>query len=164
MVEGLSHECDRMRGWISAELDGELSDFESVLLQSHVRECDSCGRFRMDTAAFSAALRAAPHEALSRQVAVSHRRRRVLQPVRVPAVAAVAVSAIALSVVFASLHSGSIIGRENQAVAGSAFDDQDVRQLQLQRRQAEFAQLLARRAKAREAAVDIPRDSGFVNP
>lgn len=150
-----------MRAWISAELDGELSEFESVLLRGHLGRCDSCSTFKADAARFAVALRGAPLEPVSRPIAVPHRRRIALQPHRVPAVAALAVATIALGGVVASLHPGAIPVRPNPSVAGGA-DNQDVRALQLLSAKAALAQLRIRRAQVQSA--QIPRHSGFQNP
>lgn len=156
-----------MRAWISAELDGELSEFESVLLRGHLDRCHSCSTFKADAASFAVALRGAPLEPVSRPIAIPHRRRIALQPLRVPAVAALAVATIALGGVFASLHPGAIPVRPspgaipvrlNPSVAGAA-DDQDVRALQLLSAKAALAQLRIRRAQVQSA--QIPRHSGF---
>lgn len=152
-----------MRAWISAELDGELSEFESVLLRGHLGRCDSCSTFKADAATFAAALRSAPLEPMSRPVAVSHRRRIALQPLRVPAVAALAVSTIAFGGLFASLHSGAIL-REPTPSSAAAFDDQDLHQLQRLKVQAILAQLRVRRAKATSASTQISPHTGFQNP
>ena len=148
-----------MRAWISAELDGELSEFESILVDGHVSRCGACGDFRTDGAEIATRLRAAPPELPSRPIAVPRGRRRLLQPVRVPAVAAAAVLAVTLGGVFASLHSAEIVGGRSTS-AETAFENN--RDVQLQRKQAANAALRARRAVARSAAVPIPRRRGFI--
>ena len=154
-----------MRAWISAELDGELSEFESILLRGHLGRCEGCSAFRADSAAFAAVLREAPLEQMSRPVNVSLRRRiAALQPLRAPAAAALAVSMIAVGGLFASLHSGTIL-RESNRSSAAAFDDQGVRQLQRLKSQTVLAQLRIRRAaQAAPAASQIPRHPGFQNP
>jgi hypothetical protein len=153
-----------MRAWISAELDGELSEFESILLRGHLVSCEGCSAFRADAAAFAAALRDAPLEQMSRPVNVSLRRRIALQPLRAPAAAALAVSMIAAGGLFASLHSGTILRESERSSAAAALDDQDLHQLQRLKSQAALAQLKLRRAQALPAASRIPRRPGFQNP
>jgi predicted anti-sigma-YlaC factor YlaD len=163
-VYARSHDCDRIRSWISAALDGELSELESALVQGHLRTCASCSRFEAGAAALTKALRAAPLERPTARIAVP-RRRRLLEPLRVPAVAALAVSAIALGGLFASLHSGSVVsGSSSNRNGGAVFDDQSFRQLHLQSREVARAQLRARRAQEIAAALQVPRHPGFVNP
>jgi anti-sigma factor RsiW len=149
-----------VRGWISAELDEELSDFEAILLRSHLQGCDACATFKAEVASFTAALRCASLEPLSRPIAVRPRRRLAVQPLRVPAVAALAVSAIALGSMFASLNFGAFRGGPSPRSGLTAFDDQSLRQLQLRRDGAVLAQLRLRQA----AFNQIPRHPGPVNP
>ncbi|HZP71753.1 MAG TPA: zf-HC2 domain-containing protein [Gaiellaceae bacterium] len=40
--------CDRARFWISLQLDGVLSEFESALLEQHVGRCADCHAFKSD--------------------------------------------------------------------------------------------------------------------
>jgi len=152
-----------MRAWISAELDGELSEFESILLRDHLARCERCSAFRADAGPFAAALREAPLEQMSRPVNVSLRRRIAFQPLRAPAAAALAVSMIAVGGLFASLHSGTIL-RDSERSSAAAFDDQDLRQLQRLKAPAALAELRLRRAQALPATSQIPRRPGFQNP
>lgn len=152
-----------MRAWISAELDGELSEFESILLRGHLRRCEGCSAFSADAGAFAAALREAPLEQMSRPVNVSLRRRIAFQPLRAPAAAALAISMIAVGGLFASLHSGTILP-ESERPSAAAFDDQDLHQLQRLKSQTILAQLRIRRDQAAKATSQIPRHTGFVNP
>jgi predicted anti-sigma-YlaC factor YlaD len=160
MVRERPQKCERARAWISAELDGELSEFESVLLLSHLGQCVSCSTFRADTSTFSAALRDAPPEPMSRPVSVSRRRRIAFQPLRVPAVAALAISMIAVGGLFESLHTGALFPQSTRSSV-AAFDDQDLHQLQLVKGQAALAQLRIRRAEVQPA---LSRHTGFQNP
>lgn len=163
MVREGPQKCDRMRAWISAELDGELSEFESILLRGHLGRCEGCSAFRADAAAFAAVLRGAQLEQMSRPVNVSLRRRIALQPLRAPAAAALAISMIAVGGLFASLHSGTILP-ESERPSAAVFDDQDLHQLQRLKSQTILAQLRIRRDQAAAATSQIPRHTGFVNP
>lgn len=163
MVRERPQKCDRMRAWISAELDGELSEFESVLLHGHLVVCEGCSAFRADAVTFAAALRDSPLETMSRPVNVSRRRRIAFQPLRAPAAAALAISMIAVGGLFASLHSGTILP-ESERPSAASFDDQDLHQLQRLKSQTILAQLRIRRDQAATAASQIPRHTGFVNP
>jgi predicted anti-sigma-YlaC factor YlaD len=161
MVLARSQKCERMRGSISAELDGELSEFESIRLRGHLRVCASCQAFKADSERFATALRSAPLEPLSRSVSVPSRRRHVMH-LRVPVAAAVAVSMIAAGGLFEALHSGSVIS-ESAASGGAVTDNRvDYRAMAHRQQQANFAQLFARRAEL--AANRIPRHPGFQNP
>jgi hypothetical protein len=151
-----------MRAWISAELDGELSEFESILLRGHLVGCDSCRTFKYDAAAFAGALRDAPLESMSRPVVVSRRSRLTLRPIRVPGVAALAALMLASGGLFTSLHSGAILPEAKTGSSG-VVDDQDVHELQRMNAVAALAQLRLRR-ETMPAAVQIPRTTGFQNP
>src|SRR3954465_12934629 len=105
MVQARSQKCDRMRSAISAELDGELSEFESIRLRGHLRVCASCQAFKADSERFATALRSAPPEPPGRAGSVPARRGHAMH-LRVPVAAAVAVSMIAAGGLFEALHSG----------------------------------------------------------
>jgi predicted anti-sigma-YlaC factor YlaD len=145
-----------MRGSISAGIDGELSEFESILLRGHLNRCGSCRTFKADAERFATAMRGAPLEPLTRAVAVPSRRRKLVS-LRVPAAAAVAVSMIVFGGVFESLHSSAVIHASQPS--GAAFDSQGLRLLQLQQTQRTNNQLAVRRAQTQ--ASQIPRHPGF---
>src|SRR2546430_413831 len=83
MVRARSQECERVRASVSAALDGELSEFESLLVRAHLGRCDTCREFEASAQLSTTALRAAPLEPLSRPLALPSRRRRGLG-LRVP--------------------------------------------------------------------------------
>jgi anti-sigma factor RsiW len=160
MVLARSQKCDRMRSSISAELDGELSEFEAIRMRGHLRVCASCQAFKADAERFATTLRSAPLEPLSRSVTVPSRRRRAMH-LRVPVAAAVAVSMIAAGGLFEALHSSPVIS-ESSAHGALADNRMDYRALNYRQQQANFSQLFARRAEL--AANRIPRHPGFQNP
>ena len=93
--------CERARQWVSAELDGRLSEFEHALLNGHIRSCAECSAFRASAVGFTEQLRAAPLERLEQPVSVSYSRRRI--PFRLaPAAAALAVAAVGLGSILTS--------------------------------------------------------------
>jgi anti-sigma factor RsiW len=161
MVPARSQKCDRMRSSISAELDGELSEFEAIRLRGHLRVCASCQAFKADAERFATALRSAPMEPLSRSVALPSRRRRAMH-LRVPVAAAVAVSMIAAGGLFEALHSSSVISESSARGASLTDSRMEYRALNLRQKEANFKQLFARRAEL--AANRIPRHPGFQNP
>jgi predicted anti-sigma-YlaC factor YlaD len=88
--------CDRAREYSSRSLDGELSDFERALLETHLERCEPCRAYAVELAEIVARLRTAPLEALPHPVALPSRRRvriRALQGAAAVAAAAVAVTA-----------------------------------------------------------------------
>lgn len=93
--------CDRAREWAIADVDGELSTFEHVLLGAHLAECAACREFQASVSGFTGMLRSAPLETLERPIAISRIRRRV--SVRLaPAVAAMAITVVGLGSILAS--------------------------------------------------------------
>jgi predicted anti-sigma-YlaC factor YlaD len=94
-------QCERARQWVSAEVDGRLSEFEQALLEGHVQTCPDCTSFRAGVRQFTQELRAAPLDRLEQPVAISRVRRRFSFRVA-PAVAALAVTAVGLGSILAS--------------------------------------------------------------
>lgn len=91
--------CDRARAWAALAPDGELSEFDQKLLDSHLDHCDACADFAVQVAAVAAGLRAASLEPLSHPISVpGWRRRSVYARARaVGAVAAVALMALGVA-------------------------------------------------------------------
>src|SRR5436190_6528538 len=85
-------ECDSVREWASLQLDGELSEFERVLMDAHFAVCADCTQFRESIAGFTSELRAVALEPSERPVVV-RRARRAISFRRVPAAAAAVVVA-----------------------------------------------------------------------
>lgn len=88
------HLCERARFWASLQLDGELSELESALLDAHLARCAGCRAVADSFDASTTALRAAPLERVA-PVAVNLPRspRRLLATISVAAVLVVAVVA-----------------------------------------------------------------------
>lgn len=86
--------CERARTYASLALDGELSDFERVLLDSHLAGCAACSAFSADVGATTAALRAAAFESLERPLQLPVRVRAGLRRLHVGAAAAVLVTIV----------------------------------------------------------------------
>ena len=93
--------CDRARQWATADLDGELSRFERVLLSAHLADCPSCREFTAGIGGFTAMLRTAPPESLERPIEIGRLRRRLGLRLA-PAVAAMAVTVVGLGSILAS--------------------------------------------------------------
>jgi anti-sigma factor RsiW len=159
MVSGRSQECERMRGSISASLDGELSEFEAIRLNAHLDGCDSCREFEASARLSTTALRAAPLEQLSRPIAVPSRRSRIAFPARVPAAAAAAVLMVVFGGVFESLHGGTAI---SPPAAAASENGADLRAIAKRQQQANLDQLLVRRAQFQSNR--IVRHPGFQAP
>jgi predicted anti-sigma-YlaC factor YlaD len=156
MVRGRSQECERTRASVSAALDGELSELESLRMRAHLNGCDGCREFAEYAEFSTTALRLAPLEPLSHPLALPPRRRRGLG-VRVPSAAAAAVLMVAFGGVFETLHGGAA------KPSTAAFDNrQDMQAIANRQKQANFQHLLVLRAQYESN--QIPRHPGFQNP
>src|SRR5205809_4020229 len=101
-------ECDRARQWISAGLDGELSEFEGVLLEGHLAACKACTAFLVETRSLTNELRNTPMEHFDVRVAARKRRRIAFR--LSPVAASLAVVAVGVGSVLASVRVGSFVG------------------------------------------------------
>ena len=156
MVRGRSQECERTRASISAALDDELCELESLRVRAHLDACDVCREFEASAQFSTTALRMAPLEPLTRPLALPSRRKRAVG-VRVPSAAAAAVLMVAFGGLFESLHGGAA------KPSAIAFDNrQDMLAIAKRQQQANNLQLLARRAMFE--ANRIPRHPGYQNP
>jgi anti-sigma factor RsiW len=102
-MEVHARSCDRSAEFVSLELDGELSLFESALLRRHLDRCEQCAAYARRVKATTELVRAAPLEPM-RVPAVWHVPRRSWRVVRSAAVTA-AVAAAAIWLAVASLQS-----------------------------------------------------------
>ena len=98
--------CDRAREWASLGLDGELSDFERVLLDSHLRRCPACAAYVVEIGAITEAIRATELEPLAIPVVLPLRRRISYRGIVLQAGAAAA-AALALTVGLATQGASS---------------------------------------------------------
>ena len=81
-MEVISLMCERARRWSSLRVDGELSELESALLDSHLARCSSCRAFARgaeDVAALLSAARLERPAPLALVVSSSRRSRHALQ-------------------------------------------------------------------------------------
>jgi len=69
--------CERAHVWISLELDGELAEVESGLLDRHLATCEECVGYRDRASAFTTELRAAPTVPFRSNVTMLRRRRHI---------------------------------------------------------------------------------------
>lgn len=91
--------CERARSWAALAPDGELSELEHKLLESHLARCGACSHFAVEVATLAAELRTAALQPLPRPVALPvWQRRRAYAGMRaVGAAAAVAVMALGIA-------------------------------------------------------------------
>ena len=52
-------QCERARAWVSLWADGELSELESALLDTHLAGCGECRSFARDAEELTVVLRGA---------------------------------------------------------------------------------------------------------
>src|SRR4051812_39020637 len=55
-------ECARASEWVSLRLDGQLSEFEELLLEAHLERCPDCRAYAANVDGLTRALRATPLE------------------------------------------------------------------------------------------------------
>jgi putative zinc finger protein len=96
-------ECAQARESASAELDRELTEFDCVRLEAHLRDCAECRAYADGLAAVTATLRDTPLERPEIPVFVSRRR-------RIPAIAAVAAVALVAAAAGSSFALGRVLG------------------------------------------------------
>jgi predicted anti-sigma-YlaC factor YlaD len=138
------HRCDRIREWISLELDGELSRIERALVDRHLAVCGDCTDFAAEVRGFTQALRAESLEPLARPIELPTRRRRSVRPPQVAAAAAVALIAVGIGSLSNSLLDGRVGARITPA-AGMRVDDKDqLRARQMQELTERIAQISPR--------------------
>jgi Putative zinc-finger len=91
VASGDGRDCERIRASISAALDGELSELESIRAHEHVERCPSCAAFQADADRLTTTLRTTPPEPVGRPLAVPpeggsalplHERRSSEEPLR----------------------------------------------------------------------------------
>jgi anti-sigma factor RsiW len=151
-----------MRALVSAELDGELSDFESTSVRAHLGGCVACSAFKRDVARFTDELRGEPLHFMDTPVVIQPKRRVALQPFRMPAVAALAVSAIALGTLFETLHSRNAVTQPSFSPPSARDLARDSQAIQRYKRTTALAQL--RRISGHQAHFTPPNSTPSLNP
>ena len=107
--------CERNRAQVSLLLDGELSELEGRMLDSHVAQCPSCAEFRLSVTTFTESLRAAPFEELGTPIVVHRRRVISMSRLQVGVAAVLALAALGLGTRLQS-EPGSSASLEARAV------------------------------------------------
>ena len=88
--------CERVRKQVSLLLDGELSELEARMVESHVLRCADCAEYRAHVTTFTEALRDAPLEVLRTPVVIERRRAVSIVRIQVGVAAALALAALGL--------------------------------------------------------------------
>jgi anti-sigma factor RsiW len=119
--------CNREREWISLALDGELSEFEQIVMSAHLERCADCRAFAADLRSFTTSLRDAATEPLDTRVWVgdpSRSRRAARLRLRVAPVASVAAALTAAFVGLTSvLDRSGVRGSSDVALVGAPLVD-----------------------------------------
>jgi hypothetical protein len=115
--------CDRAREYASLRLDGELSDFERALLDSHLERCPSCRVFADDLVGVTDRLRNAPLEQPSISVTLPSRRFVALRRIQVGAAAAAVVSVVGIGSLFGLLQSNATTPANGAGKYGSMANE-----------------------------------------
>ena len=117
-----SNDCDQAREAASARLDGELSELESVRLETHLQSCESCRAVVLALAGATTLIRETPSEAPGRPFVLPSRpsRRRSLS--LQTAVAASALLAAASFSLGRALHPRSGGGEPTTTSTAAASD------------------------------------------
>jgi predicted anti-sigma-YlaC factor YlaD len=102
----LGNACRIPREHISLHLDGELSEFEQIALDAHLRQCASCRDYEASLADVTSRLRTAPLEQPAFPVVLPHRSRFHV-PVRAGQAAAAAVVVAVIGFAAAGVTPGS---------------------------------------------------------
>jgi anti-sigma factor RsiW len=92
--------CERSREWASLRLDGQLSTFETALLDRHLRRCPACRAFAAAATIQTQLLRSAPLEEPLRGVTLPERSSRPVRRGAAGALGALVAAAAAAAVLF----------------------------------------------------------------
>jgi predicted anti-sigma-YlaC factor YlaD len=111
-VRPLHGDCERARQWISAGLDGELSEFEGALLEGHLAACKSCTAFLVETRSLTNELRSVPMEPFAVRLPARRRPRIALR--LSPVAASLAVVAVGIGSILASVRVGPFVGNASR--------------------------------------------------
>jgi predicted anti-sigma-YlaC factor YlaD len=124
-------ECDAMRELVSASLDGELSELETVRLEAHLSSCRACTAYAASARETSRLLRATPLEDLSHPIVLPRRRLAVARKLQfAAAAAAVAVIAGLSAAVGTVSQAPRTQARTTATPSNLRFPDQELRMLQ----------------------------------
>ena len=99
-------DCDRMRGVISACLDGEVSEVERATLDAHRAACADCRAYSAGLAETARLLRATPLEELSFPIVLPSHRLRLARTMQLGAAAAAVVATVFFGVTVGTSPNG----------------------------------------------------------
>jgi hypothetical protein len=111
--------CDRARTYVSLRLDNELSEFERVLLDSHLESCGSCRAFSAEVSDITAELRSGELERLERPLVLPSRVHAGFRRIQLGAAAAVVVTIVGAGALVGSVRSPVEQPRFHSSSAGA---------------------------------------------
>jgi len=114
--------CERVRGQISLDLDGELSQLERVMVAHHLEHCAGCNTFRDGVVAFTSEIRQATLEAPTHPIAIP-RLRRARFELRAAALSVGAVAASIALLLGVGLGEKNLFGNGSKDSARPAYLD-----------------------------------------
>jgi anti-sigma factor RsiW len=104
--------CARVREQVSLELDGELSQLEARMLETHLDRCPRCAAYAADVRDFTDRMRTAPRALMQRPVVVRRPRRLTAVRLQIGAAAGLALAALGLGAQLAATpEHGSSLAR-----------------------------------------------------
>jgi predicted anti-sigma-YlaC factor YlaD len=99
-------DCERVRGVISASLDGEGSEVEQATADAHLAVCSDCRAYAASLAETARMLRATPLEELSFPIVLPSHRLRLARTMQLGAAAAAVAATVFLSVTLGTNQNG----------------------------------------------------------
>ena len=111
-------DCDRMRGVISACLDGEVSEVERATLDAHLPACADCRAYSAGLAETARLLRATPLEELSFPIALPSHRLRLARTIQLGAAAAAVAASVLISITVGTSPNRGLTSLSASAASG----------------------------------------------
>jgi predicted anti-sigma-YlaC factor YlaD len=113
-------DCERVRGLISASLDGEVSEVEQATADAHLAVCAECQAYAASLAATSRLLRATPLEELDFPIVLPSHRLRLARTMQLGAAAAAVAATVFLSVTVGTTQNSGLSPLSASAASGPA--------------------------------------------
>ena len=114
-------DCERMRGVISACLDGEVSEVERATLDVHLAACADCRAYSAGLAETARLLRATPLEELSFPIALPGHRLRLARTIQLGAAAAAVAASVLISITVGTSPNSGLTSLSASAASGPAY-------------------------------------------
>jgi predicted anti-sigma-YlaC factor YlaD len=113
-------DCERVRGVISASLDGEVSEVEQATADAHLAGCADCRAYAANLEATSRLLRATPLEELDFPIVLPSHRLRLARTMQLGAAAAAVAATVFLSVTVGTTQNSGLSSLSASAASGPA--------------------------------------------